>query len=40
VNDLDCAQVRALNAAPVTVKGPDEYMLDPEEDGLGCESNE
>ena len=23
-----------------TVKGPDDYMLDPEEDGLGCESNE
>jgi hypothetical protein len=24
----------------VTVEGPDDYMLDPEEDGLGCESNE
>jgi endonuclease YncB( thermonuclease family) len=40
VDDLDCAEVRALNAAPVTVKGPDDYMLDPEEDLLGCESNE
>src|SRR6188508_2568527 len=40
VQSLDCAQVRAMGKAPVTVKGPDEYMLDPEEDGLGCESNE
>ena len=40
VEDLDCAQVRAMGKAPVTVKGPDEYMLDAEEDGLGCESNE
>jgi hypothetical protein len=40
VDDLDCAEVRALDAAPVTVKGPDDYMLDAEEDGLGCEPNE
>ena len=40
VDSLDCAQVRAMGKAPVTVKGPDEYMLDPEEDGKGCESNE
>jgi hypothetical protein len=29
-----------MGAAPVTVKGPDDYMLDAEEDGLGCEQNE
>jgi micrococcal nuclease len=40
VSDLDCAEVRAMGAAPVTVKGPDDYMLDAEEDGLGCESDE
>jgi micrococcal nuclease len=40
VDDLDCAEVRAMGAAPVTVKGPDEYMLDAEEDGLGCEQDE
>ena len=40
VADLDCAQVRAMGKAPVKVKGPDDYMLDAEEDGLGCESNE
>jgi micrococcal nuclease len=40
VESLDCAQVRAMGKAPVTVKGPDDYMLDPEEDGKGCESNE
>ena len=40
VDDLDCAEVRAMGAAPVTVKGPDDYMLDAEEDGLGCEPNE
>ncbi len=37
VSDLDCAQVLALGAAPVTVKGPDDYELDPEDDGLGCD---
>ena len=40
VDDLDCAEVRAMDAAPVMVKGPDDYMLDAEEDGLGCEPNE
>lgn len=40
VDDLECAEVRAMGAAPVTVKGPDDYMLDAEEDGLGCEPNE
>jgi hypothetical protein len=29
-----------MGKAPVTVKGPDDYMLDPEDDKLGCESNE
>ena len=37
VSDLDCAEVVAMGAAPVTVKGPDDYELDPEDDGLGCE---
>jgi endonuclease YncB( thermonuclease family) len=37
VGDLDCADVRALGAAPVTVIGPDEYRLDGEGDGRGCE---
>ena len=40
VPDLDCAEVRAIGAAPVTLKGPDDYELDPAEDGLGCEPNE
>jgi micrococcal nuclease len=37
VTDLDCSEVVAMGAAPVTVKGPDDYMLDAEDDGLGCE---
>lgn len=37
VSDLDCADVVSMGAAPVTVKGPDDYELDPEDDGLGCE---
>lgn len=40
VADLDCAEVRAIGAAPVTVKGPDDYELDPAEDLLGCEPDE
>ena len=40
VADLDCAEVRAMGAAPVTMKGPDDYELDPAEDGLGCEPDE
>ena len=37
VADLDCPDVRDLGKAPVTVKGPDEYRLDRDNDGLGCE---
>ena len=37
VSDLDCADVRSMGAAPVRVKGPDEYELDRDSDGLGCE---
>lgn len=37
VGDLDCADVRALGAAPVRVVGPDEYRLDGDDDGFGCE---
>ena len=37
VGDLDCADVRSMGAAPVRVKGPDDYRLDREGDGIGCE---
>jgi micrococcal nuclease len=37
VADLDCPDVRALGAAPVTVIGPDDYRLDGDHDGIGCE---
>jgi hypothetical protein len=37
VDDLDCPDVVALGAAPVTVIGPDEYRLDRDHDGIGCE---
>jgi hypothetical protein len=37
VDDLDCSEVVAMGAAPVAVKGPDDYELDAEDDGLGCE---
>lgn len=37
VGDLDCFDVRALGAAPVSVRGPDEYRLDRDNDGIGCE---
>lgn len=37
VDDLDCADVQAMGAAPVRVKGPDVYRLDADGDGLGCE---
>jgi endonuclease YncB( thermonuclease family) len=37
VADLDCPDVRALGAAPVTVTGPDDYRLDGDHDGIGCE---
>jgi micrococcal nuclease len=36
VADLDCADVRAMGKAPVTVKGPDDYRLDGDGDGIGC----
>jgi nuclease-like protein len=37
VGDLDCPDVRAMGKAPVTVIGPDEYRLDGNHDGVGCE---
>lgn len=37
VDDLDCADVRAMGLAPVRVEGPDVYRLDRDGDGLGCE---
>jgi hypothetical protein len=37
VGDLDCADVRDMGKAPVSIKGPDEYRLDGDSDGLGCE---
>lgn len=35
--DLDCEDVRRLGKAPVRVIGPDEYRLDSDNDGMGCE---
>ncbi len=37
VDDLDCADVRALGVAPVRVAGSDPYRLDGDDDGFGCE---
>ena len=37
VADLDCPDVRAMGLAPVHVIGPDDYRLDRDHDGLGCE---
>jgi micrococcal nuclease len=37
VNDLNCPDVRALGLAPVHVIGPDDYRLDSDHDGVGCE---
>jgi len=37
VDDLDCSDVIALGVAPVTVLGSDDYGLDSDHDGLGCE---
>jgi micrococcal nuclease len=37
VADLNCPEVRAMGKAPVTVKGPDDYKLDRDGDGIGCE---
>lgn len=38
VDDLDCADVIAMGSAPVAVLGPDEYGLDADGDGWGCET--
>lgn len=38
VDDLNCPDVVELGAAPVTVIGPDEYGLDADNDGIGCEN--
>jgi micrococcal nuclease len=35
--DLNCPDVRAMGLAPVRVVGPDDYRLDSDDDGLGCE---
>ena len=37
VGDLNCPDVRDMGRAPVDVIGPDEYGLDRDDDGLGCE---
>jgi endonuclease YncB( thermonuclease family) len=37
VADLNCPDVRALGKAPVQVIGPDDYRLDSDHDGVGCE---
>jgi endonuclease YncB( thermonuclease family) len=37
VDDLDCADIRALGVAPVRVLGSDPYRLDGDNDGWGCE---
>ena len=37
VDDLDCADIRAMDVAPVRVLGSDPYRLDGDNDGLGCE---
>ena len=35
--DVDCADIRALGIAPVSVIGSDPHRLDGDSDGLGCE---
>src|SRR6185436_19567612 len=37
VDDLDCADIRAMGVAPVRVLSSDPYRLDADNDGLGCE---
>jgi hypothetical protein len=37
VDDLNCPDVVDLGAAPVMVVGPDDYGLDSDHDGVGCE---
>jgi hypothetical protein len=36
-DDLDCVDVRALEPNGVDVIGPDDYALDADGDGVGCE---
>ena len=38
VSDLNCPDVRAMGKAPVRVTGPDDYGLDRDDDGWGCDS--
>ena len=38
VDDLDCPDVVAMGKAPVVVSGSDDYGLDADGDGLGCET--
>jgi endonuclease YncB( thermonuclease family) len=37
VDDLDCADIRAMGVAPVRVLSSDPYRLDADNDGSGCE---
>jgi X-Pro dipeptidyl-peptidase (S15 family) len=37
VGDLNCSDVRRMGMAPVDVIGPDDYDLDRDHDGKGCE---
>lgn len=37
VDDLNCSDVDAMDAAPVMVVGSDDYDLDADHDGIGCE---
>ncbi len=37
VDDLDCPEVKDLGRAPVRVIGNDQYRLDGDDDGVGCE---
>jgi hypothetical protein len=37
VDDLDCPDLVQMGKAPVVVLGDDEYGLDADHDGLGCE---
>jgi micrococcal nuclease len=37
VGDLDCPDIRRMGLDPVAVIGPDEYRLDGDHDGIGCE---
>ena len=37
VDDLNCPDVRDMGLAPVTVIGPDDYGLDRDNDGFGCD---